>query len=76
METVLGIVRHSFRLHATIHAQTIHVALASNQRHPGNSRQTDFKRSHFNALRAFATHLAVCLSPASNGSNVLESLMS
>src|SRR6266436_1073319 len=47
------IVRHSFRLHATIHAQTIHVALASNQRHPGNSRQTDFKRSPFQRIARF-----------------------
>jgi len=50
--TALGIVRHSFRLHATIHAQTIHVALASNQRHPATHDKLTSSGPHFNALRA------------------------
>jgi hypothetical protein len=63
------------RLHATIQTQTIHVPPSCSQRHGGNSRQTDLaklasQQLFCNGLRAFATRFCLCLSPASNGSNV------
>jgi hypothetical protein len=63
------------RLHATIQTQTIHVPPSCSQRHGGNSRQTDLaklasQQPFCNGLRASATRFCLCLSPASNGSNV------
>src|SRR5450631_2400607 len=56
-----GIVRHSFRPHATIHMQTIHAPPACSQRHAGNSRQTDFKRLRFQRITRFC-HAPAALS--------------
>jgi hypothetical protein len=61
------------RLHATIHTDDTRVPLMQPAPRGATHDKLTAKRSLLaSGSSAFATRVAICLSPASNGSNVLE----